>query len=323
VTDRLAELLNRHGVIWSAGKISIDAIDWAATHAAQVRSGLPDQEVIDNYASALKAGVDLGPLLAVPGPAGGWKLLGGIHRAMAHQRADLAEASAYIATDADPQTCLVLALEHNSTHGLPLSNEDRCRHAIELCDQYHYTRSQAARIVGVAPSALSAHQARLKGNNLARSLGMGHVWKRLGISTQGRLAAACFKRGGDALFMEAVMVADNLALTSLEIGDLIRAFAGAADENTAILAVTDYETHYKPPTGRERPQPQPKPPSRQSASAAVRLHQMALALFELDPAEVADRATDPGYTGDLVTRMAGHLRSIIRALNARQPRGTP
>lgn len=309
---QVEQLLDRHGLAWRLYAIAVTDIDWDATLARQIRSEPVQVDLVDRYAEALTAGARIPAVLALDAGAR-WELLGGIHRAKAHQAAGIDRLPAYtIAGDVDDATAYRLALEHNASHGVELTIADKVRHAEQLVARHGLNRTEAARTVGIGVSALDRARAIAAGTQRATVLGVARPWSGLKASAQARIQWSCHD---DATFTEAVRTAANCQLTTPQVEEMAKLItaAGRAGRD-AVQAVEDFETEHHP--ARRDRSDRWKPVGGGHGPAPARLRNGAIQLLDIDPAEVVDRClpVDRKQTADLAFRAAKHLAAISAAL---------
>jgi hypothetical protein len=308
---RTEQLLDRRRVGWQLQWIRVDDIDWRTTTERQVRSDGIDDDRLQRYREALDAGATFPAVLAWDQASkGGWVLLGGIHRAQAHEANGLEWIPAY--TVADPHEPYLLALEHNATHGDGLSTADKVRHAMTLVERHGAKRAEAARTVGISVHALDAARARAAGMARALNLGVATHYQRLTGGIQSRLQWCCQDH---AVFVEAVRTASNARLTTAQVNEmatLISAADGAGPD--ALQAIEDYEAEHHPSTRRRGGGSGGHPP------AASRARRAALQALDVAAAEVVDSChpDDRKATADLAFRAGKHLAAIAAALNDKE-----
>lgn len=301
------QLLDRRRIRRVLQWIRVDDIDWPTTTARQVRSDGIDDDRLQRYREALDAGATFPAVLAWDrGAQGGWVLLGGIHRAQAHEAAGREWLPAY--TVADPHDPYLLALEHNATHGDGLTTADKVRHAEQLIDVHGISRVEAVRIVGCSVSSFDNARAQAAGARRARSLGIKPRWELLKPSAQARLQWC--SSGDDEVFVEAVRTAANCRLTVPQTNDmatLITAAGGAGP--AAIQAIEDFEVEHHPSI-------RPAGGRTDRGPAPARLRNGVIQLLDIDVTEVVERClpADRKATSDQAFRAAKHLAAIAAAL---------
>lgn len=302
------QLLDRRRVGWQLQWIRLDDIDWRTTTERQVRSDGVDEDRLERYREALDAGAAFPAVLAWDrGAQGGWVLLGGIHRAQAHEAAGRDWLPAY--TVADPHEPWILALEHNSTHGDGLSTADKVRHAMALIETHGYARPAAARMVGISLGSLDAGRARAAGMVRAFQLGVQNHYSRLTATGQARLQWCC---QADDVFVEAVRTAANAKLVTAGVMGLTAAITAAGGSGPdALQAVEDYEAEHHPTAALR---------GSRAAPTAGQLRRSLLDTLGFDVDEVVDSClpADRKATADLAFRAAKHLGAMAVALTDKE-----
>jgi hypothetical protein len=305
------QLLDRRQIGWQLQWIRVDDIDWRTTTDRQVRSDGIDPDRLQRYRESLDTGATFPAVLAWDrGAQGGWVLLGGIHRAQAHEAAGREWLPAYtVAGHLDPY---LLALEHNATHGDALSTADKVRHAEQLVTRHGLSRTAAARTVGISVHALDRARAIAAGTRQASTLGVSGSWAKLKDSAKARIQWSCQDH---ATFVEAVRTAVGCSLTTPQVADMaahISAAGGAGPD--AIQAIEDFEIEHHPARSGQASAGGPAP-------AAARARRAALNALDAAVAEVAESChpSDRALTSDLLFRAAKHLAAAAAAVKETTP----
>lgn len=271
----LEQILADHGLTWAMTWVASDDIDWPATNRAQIRSGGTDPDVVDRYAAAIERHDPLPAGFGVDGPAG-TRIVGGIHRAKAYQSIGDPAPLYVLPADANPFAVLVASIEHNARHGVPLTNEDRSRHALALVEQHGVTQAEAAAVVGISTISLSKAKISRDGDRRAARRGLTNLWSAFGHTTRYLLASAT-KDHTDDVFDEVVTTAATADVDTA----LAKTIAAGIGGKTATEAL-DWLAEFEAGTHRA---------ATPRASDAAKLRQAAMTICDLDPASVAGGTT--------------------------------
>lgn len=299
------QLLDRRRVGYQLEWIRVDDIDWRTTTERQVRSEGIDADRLERYTEALELGATFPAVLAWDQASkGGWVLLGGLHRAQAHESAGREWVPAY--TVAEPREPYFLALEHNASHGDGLSTADKVRHAEALVETHGLSRTEAAQMVGIGVHALDSARARAAGTTRARTMGVAKPWGKLKATAQARLQWCC---KDDETFIEAVRTAANCQLTVPQVEQLASLIgqAGGAGPD-ALQAVEDFEAEHRPSRNHGGGAATPAP---------IRLRRGSLDALDIRISAVVEGClpADRASTASLAFRAGKHLVAIAAALN--------
>lgn len=255
-------LLERFDIDWTLEYIDPSEVDWEATGSLQTRDRFVDDDIVDRYQAAIEDGAILPAVLAMgidgqtTGAIAGVALLGGVHRTKAWEAAN-AKVAAYVVGPLDPATAYMVSIEHNATHGQPLTDDERARHALCLIDEYGLTVADAARRVG-APRHLigRARSAREYRRRAAKNAISTKPSKAIPHTGQHHLADALAGLS-DHAFVEAVLTARNVQAGAEGCIALAKQIRGADGETAVLQAIEDFEVTYRPdgskPGGKTRP----------------------------------------------------------------------
>jgi predicted transcriptional regulator len=283
--DELAiSLLDEHKAERELVQIPLGEVDWDATTAAQIRFESEDPDEITRFAELIQAGTRFPPVIAVPTEDGLWQIIGGITRAKAHRQANQPIWAYGLIGRLTPDQVFIIGVAHNSTHGTPLTDAERGRHAARMVIELEISRSEAARRVGVSPARVGRYLALDAGRDRAKRLKVAARWDNLPASGACLLQTAT--TDSDDLFVEAVVAAEGCSAAYTHCAELAQAVRKADGIQAKFDAVEAWEaTHHQ--TTRTR--------SRQSNQVAA-ARSKALAASGVDWAEVYELCPD----GDLV-----------------------
>lgn len=302
----LEDILASYGIAATLITVPLAAIDWDGTSRWQVRSGGVDAEVVDNYAAALERGERLPPGFAVDRrtAGGGIEIVGGAHRGHAYQQSGADRMLLYLidSSAADELTIQLAAIEHNTRHGLPLTNEDRCRHGLTMVQRHGFTMAEAAAKVGVSQASISLACAIDEGTERAAGR-VASQWGRINRSIQAKIATACRGKSDD-VFAEAVFTANTCKLLVKDVNDFTAGIRAAATDPDALRFLETYEAehHTASPVAK--------------GSTASRVRRLAVEICGLDPQSVADatRSADADATVQLLKRTAHRIAEMALAI---------
>jgi hypothetical protein len=223
-TTRILELeawFDQHRITWTLDPdVPVADIDALAGLANQARLSPLDEDVVDRYAADMHAGAHFPPIVVrrhrrklIP--------VGGNHRTAAARRAGIPTLAAYIVTSLTDDQVHLLAIEDNRRHGLPLSDDERLYHAIQLVNAGRMV-TEAANICGLAPNKV---QRQLDANRGAARAIRLEVDGWLNLSTTNR--AKCSSVRDDRLFARLVPLIASGAIPSQEVPDIVARLNGA------------------------------------------------------------------------------------------------
>lgn len=301
--NRILELeawLDRNSITWElVDELPVDEIDHIGGLANQARLQPLDEEVVDRYAADMEAGALFPPIIL---RRAGCALIpvGGNHRTAAARKAKRPTLPAYL-VDVDDEHAHLLAIEDNRRHGLPLSDEERLYHAVQLANGGKHTAAEAAKICGLTTAKLQTQLAANKGAARAIHLDVDG-WAAL--STTAR--AKCGSINNDSLFARVVPLVANGSILSNEIADIVSRI-NTAEWPKAVELVDALELDSRQRTRRTRGHPV----SKVRAPATRLLHDLD-GIMNFDPAEVAADCRTPEQRA----RVANQIKAAARRLMA-------
>lgn len=305
--DRALEaVLRRHGLPADLFWVQLKDIDWDATNATQIRSGGTDTDVVDRYTAALDRAEPLPAGFGVRLDTRKIRVAGGIHRAAAYRSAGRARMPLYILpADADPTAVLLVSIEHNARHGVPLTTEDRQRHALGLIDDHGLTQDAAAAIVGLSPARISQAVTTRDAGARATRLGLSAIWQSFGPSIKFILGTAA-KPWPDEVFEELVHTAAAVNVDVVKARAISTGLRASDSNDAALQFLSDYEAANHRAVGPR--------------NEAGHLRKLCMELNAIDPqrfeAHTSDSFVEP--TLDLIKRTARRLAACGMALEERQ-----
>lgn len=307
----LVAVLDRYGIDAPRAVINLDTIDWDGSARWQVRGDGIDTEVVARYTVALERGELFPAVLAVgPDADGRHQILGGQHRAEAARavKADALEVYLLDVDEADPGLLRRVAIEHNTRHGVPLSNPDRVRLALELIAD-GMARKQAAHIVGLSEPRISQAVAAVEAGDRAARLGIGYCWEPFNGSVRYRLAVMTRKRS-DTVFVELVTTTARLALTTDDLADLADRLKTCRADFEVIAELERFETDRRQTPG---------PAGGGAVNHAAKARRIATDFAALDPGDVAARVEPEDFerTLRLLKGSARRIAECCIAIEAR------
>lgn len=165
----------------------LDRVDIDAGLRNQARSIPLDPDTTERYAQAATDGAVFPPILLRTRKRGRHIPLDGNHRIAAHHH--LGRINAYHLHDLDDPTATLIAYGANSRNGLPLSKEERVRHAVHLVEACGVTPAHAARLLGVHATAIGWHRNSTAALDRARDLGIAATVEPLPMMQRARLGS--------------------------------------------------------------------------------------------------------------------------------------
>lgn len=306
-------LLERHALTWRLDLIDPATIDWAATRARQTRDTLVDPDLVDRYRANLAAGDQFPPAIAIPTVDGRHELLAGAHRAHAHEAEDVPLPAYVLTSPIDDLTAYLVAIEDNATHGQPLTNDERARHALRLIDELGLARDEAARRVGLSKHLVERTVHVRDFDRRASKFGLhtGRI-KALPATAKWRLQQSTARRP-DAVFIEAVQTVRTIAATAEECVELASTISNAGDDAAVFQAIEDFEIgHHDDRTGTGT-----RPGGRRPAHAA---RDAARAFLDIDPDDLVASVlpADRAITVELIARLGARAAHVAQRLTALQ-----
>lgn len=302
----LEQILADQCLSFVLGPVPLGQVDWDATTAGQIRGEGTDPDIVERYAAALHAGEQLPAGFGVADDRGHVRVVGGIHRAAAHREVGADTIPLYLLPDHSPDaSLLVAALEHNSRHGVPLSNADRARHALVLIDEHGLSQVEAGRIVGLSGPKVSQAATARDGGRRAKRANRSAVWRSLSSSTQYRLAAGC-RPHTDAVFAEMLDTAAQCGTDVATATAIAAGLTAAGTEGEALDFLAEFEAGHHPA-------------ATPSSSGAAAMRDAARKICEMDPERFAGSVT-PSFVGttiELLERTARRLAECAIALKQR------
>ena len=289
--------------------VEVEAIDMRASEAVQVRSEGLDDEAVERYTDAITNGQ---VLPAGFGDVNGetWRVTvrGGMHRiqAMIRQEADLVPMYLIMPGHHPESELLQLSIRHNTAHGVPLSNEDRAAQAVRFMEDYGWSASDAAKMVGLSQVTVGFAWSETKGRRRASEIGCVRDFDALTATVRRKISQSLLDADQD-VFEETVITARQARVNSSSVDEFLAGVRAAADAEEALLFLEDYHTERIPTGGRG---------VNHSASA----RQLAAKVADLDPDAIA-RHTMPDYreqTVDLIKRAARRLAEVAIAIERLQ-----
>lgn len=296
----LEAVLDRHGLTWDLVDVDVASIDWDASDARQVRSETVNPEFVDRYAAALERGEEL--------PAGfGMRsgeqvvVIGGQHRARAYAHAERDEMPLYMLSPVSDETAIHLAsIEHNTRHGLAMSNSELCAHALDLLAR-GVTQDEAGRVTGLSRATIANAVAARKGSERARRLGISGTWATFSTTIKVALAGATNRRG-DTVFTEAVN-AMSLVNGTIDLARELARDMGDLDDDAALAVIEEFEnTHIINDRGGVGG-------GRSGAPPIGQLRKYAAGICDLDPVAVADGVT-PAFVEPTLAQIERAVRHL-------------
>jgi hypothetical protein len=310
-TPRLAELedwLNEHHIAWELlEEVPVAAVDRDTGLTNQARLTPLNEDAVDRYAADMEAGAIFPPIVLnhVAGDTRTLIPIGGNHRLAAAERAGRHHLAAYVLDNATPELVHLLALEDNRRHGLPLTNEERMWHAVEL-HQSGRTLAEAAAICGTTVQALTRQLGANKATTRAIRLDLDGV-SRLSVTSRYMLNTL----EDDRVFARALgLVVDGAVLAS-EITRLVSTL-NQLETRDAIQELSRMEAAS---VGRTR-RGGGRPPSYGTAPRRRLLSDLDGILSIRPPAVLADcdTALDRQQVSNQIKAAARHLMAIEKAL---------
>lgn len=144
-------------------KLNLNAIRIDGGTQARVEINM---DAVGDYAEALKAGVELPPVVVFFDGADHW-LADGFHRYHAHKQADKASIAADV-RNGTVRDAVLFSLGANWTHGLRRTNADK-RKAVETmladAEWVKWSDNKIAQACGVSDKTVAAHRAAIFGNS--------------------------------------------------------------------------------------------------------------------------------------------------------------
>jgi uncharacterized ParB-like nuclease family protein len=305
----LEEWLDERGIPWTLEPaLRVEHVDAVASLANQARLVQLNEPVVDQYAADMERGEKLPPI--VVRKAGRTLVaVGGNHRLAAARRAGIDTLAAYV-IEVDDHQALLLSIEDNRRHGLPLTDAERIHHAVALVNGLEggrvHSAAEAAEICGIAlaklRNVLAADRARARCADLDLATG------GMSLTTLAKLDSL----GDDELFGAAVDAVATGAVLAKEVGDVVARLREAPSTKDALAFLHEFTGGAD---GRVRP-PSGHPPSAKRQPRARLLIDLDR-LLGYDPAEVAADCRTPEQARQIVNQInvaARRLKAIQDAV---------
>ena len=317
------------GLTW----VDLEAIDWDATAASQIRTETVDLDTVDRYAAAIEAGAVFPAGLASATNTGAVWIVAGVHRARAYAEAGWERFPTYWSPHADAHTLWLVSVASNVGHGLPLSYDEQVEQALRMLD-VGLTQAEASTRTGLPLGRIRAAVSARRSGALLASRGMTRQWEKLPRSGQWRLGMAA---SGDAeVLAEAVSTATSLALTNTGLVELAAAITSARRDagtsrsgarEAALLAIEDFEEVRRPAGGGRRAaypwgrsnEPDPPASRPRTESQIHALRSLCREVLDVDAGQAIDDcpAGDALITVDLLTRTVARLITVTDRLKTK------
>lgn len=242
-SEVVEEWLDANRVKWQLIAIPLAEVDFDASHRNQARVSMPViPEVVERYATAMKAGDRFPPIVAYQPktqrrerrPAGlRYILIDGIQRAEAMRVNAVEFTWAYVVQDASDQQLSVLTYTANGKHGMPTSQDDRMVQAIYLVES-GASASMAARLMSVDDKRLrqlikrTTTERRLVTNGVVR-------WQTIGAQQIDRLAAL----RNDNVLKEAAQLVADARMSSHETNALVTSVNTKRNEKQQLQVIEE------------------------------------------------------------------------------------
>lgn len=237
IAVRIPELevwLDERSVPWKlVPAFDVAGIDYAAGLDNQARLRPLDDEVVERYTADMVAGAVFPAIVLRVVQDGDPSPLGGNHRLAAARAARRPVVAAYSVGPMDDLTAQLLALEDNRRHGLPLTDEERLYHAVEL-SRTAFRQEEAASIAGIPVSKL---RLQLQANKAA-GRAMKHSldgWFELSTTSRARLAGI----GDDRVFVKASRAVVAGHVPSVQVNDFVKRIHAAPGTAEACSLIED------------------------------------------------------------------------------------
>lgn len=226
--------LTKRGVTWTlVVDVPTSTFDLDKSLRNQSRLGELDEPTVSRYVHVLEAGDSLPALVAWEDKRSGkYVIVSGNHRLEAFIRVGLPVAVYVI--EAPSQTILELTFTENLQHGLPPTEAERYRQALQLVEN-KMAASTAARLLMVSPRKLDNARAALEGKRKAAEWGIKPTdWDRLHAGVQEKLLTTKTDEGFAALTklaLDAGLSADEVKETLTSVNA-----TKSADAQTRLIA---------------------------------------------------------------------------------------
>lgn len=308
---RMDEWLNTTGVKWHyVDEFDLAVIDRKASLQNQARLEPLDDDVVERYAIAAKAGDDFPALLIWNRPQAAPMLLGGNHRTAGFDKAGKETHSVYEVW-CDKSTATALMYGDNNRHGLAPSTEERCAQALHLIEADGWKLDKAARCVGTTVTRIQLHRSIANADQRARTLRIER-FDRVPKSVRGRLDALA----DDRVFAEAATLVATASMNQEHVFGFVTRINAAADDK-ARLGLIDKER--KLWRGQNRAD---TGTTKMPATARNRAMEAVNKLSRCRPSDVADACLDHEQARLLgATLLSGRrqLDEILQHLQTRFP----
>ena len=299
-------------IAWSYEPADLAGLDMAASLLHQARVEPLNGDVVDRYAADMARG-DVFPAILVVRHPDGDVVIGGNHRVAGARRAGIATLPAYVIEAATDDQILLLTIEDNRRHGLPLTEPERLSLAVKLVASGR-SQADAARVCGLHQVKVGRAVVIADADRRAARLAVAG-WESLASSCRVALQAI----DDSSVFHAAARLAIDHRLNAVTISALARA-CNAADSATAALALLGRERERLDEGTGSRAKGPGRPSQRVQLSGA--LGTIAL----LDAAKVLEQTTTQRERDELarqVTRAARVLQAVMVGVDRERRASTP
>lgn len=295
----LEDWFDSHGISWHLEQVPLEQIDHLAGLANQARLSPLDEHVVERYTADMEAGAVFPPIVVrrqrrklIP--------VGGNHRCAAARKADVGSLAAYVVEGLTDELVHLLAIEDNRRHGLPLSDNERLFHAVQLVNAGR-TVVDAAAICGLPAHKLGRQMDARRGGERAVRLD-ADGWAALSVSAKARLVSI----RDDNAFTRVVRLAASGAIPAIELADVVsRINNGTSHQAVELLDALEADA------GLRTPRSSGHPMSKVRAPATRLLHDLE-GVCGYDPKAVAEDCV----SAEQRARLAKQIKATARRLMA-------
>lgn len=303
------QLLTELGIEFEAPTMTpIEDINLDGSRKAQIRDTALDVDAVDRYVDFLNnADRELPAVVGRATTNSGLLIAAGLHRLESYILAARTHVPLYRIRCTDQQA-YELSVRSNTSHGVPLTRDERVRGAVHMITRHGVTHADAATKVGVSVATVNRGMAEIRGKTRARRHRQEHNWAK--IQTLGaRMAVASI--GSDEVFADAVEVAARLGLTASQAEDLAERINARSTPSEMHEALDQFEMELDAGSGR----PATKKSTEVTEAATARRHLFELDDIDVDTVVAGCQADQTETTANMARSVAGKLLDLADRLD--------
>ncbi len=213
-------------------RITLDRIKHKESRLNQARSEALDQEVVDRYVVAVRAGEKFPPIVVYKSGSG-FMIIDGNHRDEAHLKAGAESITAYEVADDTPSALIeLLTIEANTKHGQPTPTAWRVKQALQLLATGEHDTETVMGALGVTLHQVTTAKRLAKADDRARRAGV-YNWETIAATSRALLAGLT----SDPVFAAAAETVIDTSMPGDEVKTFLKQVRAANSEADALRVV--------------------------------------------------------------------------------------